>query len=128
MKKRFTTLYDSFGTPINEGDTIEYFDWCYANEGTYQEEEFEPVLRKLPNGFIERAKQAGYTAEHKYHNYSEGDCLQMMKPCVGIVKWNNKFVTYEPVVNSCDDYNNNCFHYVVNRNKTDGSYCKVIKS
>lgn len=127
-KKEFTTLYDSFGTPIYEGDTVEYFDWCYANEGTYQEGEFETVINKLPHGFIDRAKANGYTAEHRYNNVHDGDCIQMMKPCVGVVKWNSDFVTYEPVVNSRDDYNNNCFHYVVNRGKKDGAYCKVIRS
>ena len=127
MKKKFTTLYDSFGIPIYEGDTIEYFDSCYANGGTYKEKKFEVGISKLPDGFVERAKKAGYTVEHKYQNFVEGDCLQMMKPCVGIVKWNNVFVTYEPVISACDDYNNNCFHYVINSIKTKGAYCKVIK-
>lgn len=128
MEKEFTTLYDTFGTPINEGDTIEYFHWCYANEGTYQEGQYETSVNKLPKGFIERAKENGYTAEYKYNNICEEEHIQMKKPCVGIVKWNSECVTYEPVINSCDDFNNNCFHYVVSRHVKDGAYCKVIKS
>ena len=128
MEKEFTTLYDTFGTPINEGDTVEYFHHCYANNGVYQEEKGSAVVSKLPKGFIDRAKENGYTAEYKYHNMYDGDCIQMMKPCVGVVKWNSQFVTYEPVINSQDDFNNNCFHYVINRFKKDEGYCKVIKS
>ena len=123
----FTTLYDSFGTPIHEGDTIEYFDSFYANDGIYWEGKFETAISKLSSGFIERAKEKGYTCEHKYNNTILGDCIQMMKPCVGMVKWNSEFATYEPIVDSHEDYNNNCFHYVVNGNKESGSYCKVIK-
>lgn len=130
MAKKFTTLFDSFGTPIHEGDTIEYFDWCYAHDGVYKEGQLETALDKLPSGFIDRAKQKGYTAVHKYHNVYDGDCVEMMKPCVGVVKWNKELVTYEPVVNAQEDYNNNSFYYVVNssRAKQDGSYCKVISS
>ena len=128
----FTTLYDSFGTPIHEGDTVEFFDWCYANEGDYREDKFETFVSRLPEGFIERAIQAGYTCVHKYDSYIEAgilqDCIQMYKPCVGVVKWNDKYVTYEPVVDCQEDYNNNSFHYVISSaSKKDESYCKVIK-
>lgn len=129
MKRgKFTTLYDSFGTPIHEGDKIEYFDWCYANKGRYEEDSIlTRELNKLPQGFIERAKEKGYVAEHRYKSIYGVDCIEMYKPCKGIVKWNSKFVTYKPVIYSEDDYNNNSFHYVINHCGNKTAYCKVIK-
>jgi len=122
-KREFTTLLDSYGTKIYEGDIIEFYDWCYCNEGTYQEGEWCDDATKLGDDFIKRAIENGYTVKHEYRF---GKSFIMHKPCTGIIKWNSYFVTYEPIVNSQEDYTNNSFHYVVRECGSDGAYCKVI--
>jgi len=123
LEREFTTLIDSFGVKIHEGDIVEFYDWCYCQEGMYREGEFCDDATKLGDDFVKRAVENGYTAKHRYRN---GECFVMHKPRRGIVKWNPNFVTYEPVVTSMDDYDNNSFHYVVNHSGAEGAYCKVI--
>lgn len=123
-KENFTGYYDSFGEPIFEGSEIEYFDGCYCNEGAYYEKNCKDTKSE---DFIERAKKNGYTVKYEEKLHSGKLFLQMMKPCRGIVKWNQECVTYEPLVNSQDDFFNNSFLYLVSIYKEKGAYCKVIK-
>ncbi len=127
MEREFTTLTDSFGKKIYEGDIVEYYDWCYCNEGNYTDEDWikEGGNEKDVEGFINAAISNGYTIKHYYYSLSDEKYLVMYKPCIGIVKWNPEFVTYEPVIGEGDDYNNNSFHYVIS-NMDEGAYCKVI--
>lgn len=125
-KGEFTTLYDSFGTPIHEGDTVEYYDWCHASGGTYHEGPYECELANLPEGFIERAKTNGYPIENRWEMVNGTECILMHKPKVGVVKWNSEMVTYEPIIKDDEDYDfGTCFHPIV-INGERGSYCKVI--
>ena len=124
----FTGLYDSDGTPIYEGDEVEYFDRFYCNGGRYYEENSSWVST-MPEGFITRARAAGCTLEYRYMDGEEEECIEMRRPLRGIVKWNPEVVTYEPLVTFYDDYSNNCFWVVINdqKDKDKYSYCRVIK-
>lgn len=129
MDKEFTGYYDSFGVPIYEGSKIEYFHWCYAISGTY-DISFREDISVDPKSFIDEAIKNGYTQKHelcsKYLTGEEIRIIEMYKPCFGIVKWNHEYVTYEPLMDFSHDYTMNSFIVMINDNKNDGAYCKVI--
>jgi len=112
---------DSFGNQLKEGDTIEYYNWCYCHAGSQ-------VLSgdELTEQNIESLKKGGYTAERRFDNIYVGKCLQLSKPLHGKIKWNEEFLTYEPLVFSEDDFNGNSALYVC-RKDDDGSYIKKIQ-
>jgi hypothetical protein len=127
MKRKYTTIKDSFKTKIYEDDIIEFFDHTYAHEGVYIENgEYLDIVDNLSNGFIDRAIEHGYFVKYEWTMLNGTKCLLMYKPCVGVVKWSKKFVTYEPTISCPDDYHDDCFKVVVRNGKKDGAYCKVI--
>jgi len=103
---------DVNGQEIYVDDIVEYFDWCYASGGVTQEKTHLPDYAHYYGSPDRGKKIIGY-----------------YKPLIGIVEWNYKYMTYEPMVSSCDDYNHNSFAYVCSREQTEGcprAYFKVI--
>lgn len=122
-------MKDSYGKKIYDGDMIEYFHCDYAHGEEYYEEypSYEECTNEFFKSVIRRAFKKGYTCGH----YDETDgiifCVHAYKPLYGIVKFNPNYGTYEPLVNYKNLYKNNSFIYVINENKNDGAYYKVIK-
>ena len=54
----------------------------------------------------------------------------LYNPLIGIVRWNNVYQTYEPLINSDYDFDNVCFSRVTSNNSSGknypDSYCEVI--
>lgn len=135
MEKIITKVEDSFGTKLYEGDIVEYYDWChatgerYVEEGVYNEEcsRNEPygefIAERLPIRFRERALSNGFNCIHEFR-FKEG--IEFFKPKIGIVKWNDEYLTYEPIIES--DGHFSFFQLVKRPNDGQGtaSYCKKI--
>lgn len=138
MERIITKVEDSFGAKLYEGDIIEYFDWChakgdrYVEEGVYNKEcsRNEPfgefIAEKLPIGFKERALANGFNCIHEWNNTGYKKGIEFFKPLIGIVKWNDENVTYEPLIESEGYFS--FFELVKRPNKGQGttSYCKKI--
>lgn len=117
---------DTFGTPMHEGDTIEYFDWCYANNGRYIEDKnWNADISSQRPGFEQRAIAKGYTAKYR-SNFGKAIHLEMYKPCKGVVRWSQKHLTYAPIID-CEDFTGVSFLIMIRENEKTGAYCKVIK-
>lgn len=112
---------DSFGNQLKEGDIIEYYNWCYCH-GDTKTLSGEDLTEKN----ISRLKAQGYTGEYKFNNMYVGPCVQLSKPLRGKIKWNEEFLTFEPLVFSEGDfYGSSAFH--VCKKDNDGSYIKKIQ-
>jgi len=111
---------DSFGNQLKEGDTIEYFHWCYCAG-----EKKHLSGKDINAENINRLKKQGYTAEYRFHNIYVGECLDLYKPLRGKIKWNKEYLTYEPLVFSQEDFHGNSAVYVCN-DQEGGAYIKKI--
>lgn len=103
MKIEDTGLNDQLNHKIHQGDIIEYYHWCYM---------FEIATKE----------------QHKiYYNSCGFDYYH--NPLIGIVKWNNKYSTHEPLLKSNDKWNNTCFNDIIKEKEDEynnTAYCKII--
>jgi len=122
----FTGMHDSDGAPIHVGDTVEYFQECYAFE-----EEYRSLMPgELVKDYRDIAIKGGFTAFHEYTIEWQGVkeyTIRAYKPCVGVVNWNGHACTFEPLIDSHDDYYQNCFRVLINNYPNTSAYCRVIK-
>ncbi len=121
-------MYDSDGAPIHVGDTVEYFQNCYASDGEFRTSNFGESEQE----YKEAAQKVGCTIfeyTENYHNITKpGWVWRAYKPCVDVVHWDDYACTFAPLINCEEDYNHNCFRLLINNYKDDGSsYCRVIK-
>lgn len=91
--QQYTGLKDINNQDIYEGDIVEYFDWCYASS-------------HIPNG--------RNIIEWEFENAYGGWHTDIYYPLFGEVKWNLKYLTYEPLIFAQEDYNGNSFGMVCN--------------
>lgn len=138
---------DSFGARLYENDIIEYYDHCFAagevyfEEGYTQNKDNYPIrqINKLPSGYEDRAIKKGFTCKelhlHDYKYVTEEASIKyfkepemiMRKPLIGVVKWNKKNVTYEPIINTGEEMFS-FFVLIENPDDDEGTktYCKKI--
>ena len=121
-------MYDSDGAPIYVGDTVEYFQKCYASDGEFRSSNFG----ELEQEYKKEAKKAGFTIfeyTQNYHNINKPDWVwRAYKPCINVVRWDDYACTFAPLINYQEDYHLNCFRLLINNYKDDRSaYCRVIK-
>ena len=125
----FTGMYDSDGAPIHVGDTVEYFQSTYAFNEEFRESRPEETISE----YKQEAENLGFTVFRLDYTYLKNSHIRQWywsayKPCVGVVQWNDYACTFEPLIDSPNDYRLNCFRFLINNYKDDNdAYCRVIK-
>lgn len=119
--EQYIGIKDINGKEVYENDIVDYFDWCYAS-----------IMQNHFNLSKEDQKKIWHSdkkIENDFENAYGDKWKEIYYPLRGVVKWNNEYLSYEPLIFSQDDYNGNCFANVCNGKDSENhpkSYFEVV--